>query len=90
MPVISMLKIESNTVLDNYQIHIRFDNGKEKICDITPFLEKGDLRDLKEQSLFNTVRSISWGIEWANGLDLSANTLEAIGKTIEHQAGVAV
>lgn len=81
-----MKTIRHIKVLDSYNILVCFDNNEEKICDLAPFLENGDFRELKEQSMFNTIRSIKWGIEWANGLDLSADTLEAIGGPAEQSA----
>ncbi len=85
-----MLKIDSVKVIDNYRIHVRFDNGVEKLCDISPFLEKGNFRELRDKKMFCSVRAIKWGIEWDNGLDLSADTLDSIGKPVKHQADIAV
>jgi hypothetical protein len=78
-----MKKISEIKILEAYSISVRFDDGLEKICDITPFLEKGDFRELKDMSLFKTARPIKWGIEWSNGLDLSADTLDIIGKPVK-------
>lgn len=75
-------------VLDSYNILVCFENNEEKICDLSPFLEKGDFRELKEQAMFNTIRSIKWGVEWANGLDLSVDTLEAIGRPVDQSAEI--
>lgn len=85
-----MLKIDSVKAIDNYRIQVSFDNGVEKLCDISPFLEKGDFRELRDKKMFCTVRSIKWGIEWDNGLDLSADTLDLIGKPVKLQDDVAV
>lgn len=84
-----MLKINHVKLLGNYTIEVAFDNGEIRICDITPFLDKGDFSELKETSMFNTIRSIKWGVEWANGLDLSADTLELIGKPANQPAVIS-
>jgi len=83
-----MLKINNIKLLGNYTIEVSFDNGENRICDISPFLENGDFKELKEITMFNTVRSIKWGIEWANGLDLSADTLEMIVKPANQPAAI--
>lgn len=85
-----MIKIDDIILHDDYRIQVRFDNGEVKICDLAPFLDKGDFCELKEKSMFNTIRVIRWGVEWANGLDLSADTLDAIGKSVNNQSEIAV
>jgi len=77
-----MKKISSVKITNDYKILVIFDEGEKKLCDIAPLLEKGDFRELKEPSKFNTVKSIGWGVEWDNGLDLSADTLDVIGSPI--------
>lgn len=78
-----MLKVKEAAAAGAYRVRVKFENGIEKICDIEPFLEKGDFRELKDPSRFKTLRAIKYGIEWENGLDLSADTLEAIGSPVD-------
>ncbi len=77
-----MKKISAVKIMNDYKIMVIFCEGENKLCDIAPLLEKGDFRELKDPLKFNTVKSIGWGVEWDNGLDLSADTLEAIGSHI--------
>ena len=78
-----MLKVKEAVTEGSYMVRVKFENGIEKICDIEPFLEKGDFRELKDPSRFKTVRAVKYGIEWENGLDLSADTLESIGRPVD-------
>ncbi|TAL31748.1 MAG: DUF2442 domain-containing protein [Spirochaetes bacterium] len=79
-----MRKISDVAISGHNGLLVRFADGDEKICDIAPFLERGDFQELKDPSLFKTAKSITWGVEWDNGLDLSADTLDAIGKPAEN------
>lgn len=80
-----MIIIDEIKILEGYKIQVRFDNGDEKVCDIEPFLGEGDFKELKDKNLFNTIKSIRWGVEWDNGLDLSADTLDIIGEPVQKQ-----
>jgi hypothetical protein len=77
-----MKKISSVKIMNDYKILIIFDKGEKKLCDIKPLLKKGDFRELKDPSKFNTFKSIGWGVEWDNGLDLNADTLDVIGSHV--------
>lgn len=81
-----MIKIDEINIIENYKVHVKFNNGVEKICNLEPFLEKGDFIELKNKKLFNTIRSIKWGVEWSNGLDLSADTLDILGEPLQKRA----
>jgi Protein of unknown function (DUF2442) len=61
--------------LDNHCLMIWFENEEQKIFDVKPYLSKGVFSQLKDPLLFVSVRVISGSVEWANGLDLSYDTL---------------
>ncbi|MBN1197707.1 MAG: DUF2442 domain-containing protein [Bacteroidales bacterium] len=52
-----------------------FSNGEEKIFDVTPYLETGLFRELKDPTVFNSVHPFLGSIQWNNGLDLCPDTL---------------
>jgi Protein of unknown function (DUF2442) len=58
-----------------YTILITFTNGEEKLFDVTPYLEMGNFKELKDTAVFNSVRPFMGSIQWANGLDLCPDTL---------------
>jgi Protein of unknown function (DUF2442) len=61
--------------LNNYQLHLTFENGEERIFDATPYLDRGIFKQLKEPNLFATARVVAGSIEWDKELDLSYDTL---------------
>jgi len=75
-----MLKLLSIKPLETYKLNVRFEDGKEKTCDMSEFLEKGAFVELKDEALFKQVKNTGFSAEWPNELDISADTLLAIGK----------
>ena len=53
-----------------------FSNGKEGEFDVSPWLEMGIFRELKDRDYFRQVRITYGGIAWPNEQDLSADTIE--------------
>ena len=59
----------------DYTITLLFDNGEERVFDMTPYLDKGVFRELRDKHLFNSVRPFLGSIRWKNGQDLCPDTL---------------
>lgn len=59
----------------NYTLSITFANGEVKSFDMKPYLEIGMFKELKDKSVFNSVKPFLGSIQWANGLDLCPDTL---------------
>ena len=59
----------------NYTVLLTFTNGEKKIFDVKPYLEKGIFRELKDASLFNSVKPFLGSIQWKNGQDFCPDTL---------------
>ena len=62
--------------LDNYSLKIKLSNGKSGIFDVSPYLEKGIFKELKDKEYFKKVKPLFCGISWPNNQDFSADTLE--------------
>ncbi len=61
-------KVKSNS---DYTLTLTFTNEEVKIFDVKPYLEKGIFRELKNLSLFNSVKPFLGSIhmeEWARPL----------------------
>jgi hypothetical protein len=58
-----------------YTLLITFTNGEEKIFDVTPYLNYGNFKELKDKAVFNSVKPLLGSIQWVNGLDLCPDTL---------------
>lgn len=64
----------------NYTLLVTFNNGEEKSFDVKPYLNIGMFKELKDESMFNSVKPFLGSIQWANGLDLCPDTLYLEGK----------
>ncbi len=61
--------------LENYELLITFDNGEIKIFDIKPYFSHKAFQDLKNISLFKTVKIGGLSIEWCTGVDICPDEL---------------
>ena len=59
----------------DYTIILTFTNEEEKLFNMKPYLDKGIFRELKDISLFNSVKPFLGSIQWQNGQDLCPDTL---------------
>lgn len=66
----------------DYKLKITFSNDESKEFDVTPFLEKGVFRELKDKYYFNQVRVAFGAVEWPNEQDFSNDTLYVLGTPI--------
>ena len=66
--------------LDDYQLHVTFENGESRMFDVKPYLARGIFVRLRDIALFRGVRAVAGSIEWPGGLDLSYDTLYVDGQ----------
>ena len=59
----------------NYNLHLWFTNGEEGVFDVKPYLDKGIFSQLKDISMFNSVKPFIGSIQWANEVDICPDTL---------------
>ncbi|MFH1561906.1 MAG: DUF2442 domain-containing protein [Nitrospirota bacterium] len=59
----------------DYTLALTFTNDEVKILDVKPYLDKGIFKELKNISLFNSVKPFLGSIQWKNGQDLCPDTL---------------
>ena len=59
----------------DYTLHLWFANGEEGVLDMKPYLDKGIFRELRDISMFNSVRPFIGTIQWANEADLCPDTV---------------
>jgi hypothetical protein len=69
--------------LDNYLLHLTFDNGETRQFDMKPYLKTGIFRELKDISIFNTVKPSFDTIEWDNEADFDPEVLYEMSEKIE-------
>jgi hypothetical protein len=68
---------------DNYMLLLTFENGEKRQFDMKPYLEIGIFKELKDLSLFKTVKISFDSIEWANEADVDPEVLYQKSQPIE-------
>ena len=71
------MKIRSIKPRDNQILEIVADDGRVGLFDLTPYLELEAFSDLKDSGNFKKVKNGGYFVEWENGADLSADTIDA-------------
>lgn len=66
--------------LENYLLHLTFDNGENKIFDVKPLISGSWFGELKNENIFNTVRISGNTVEWINGQDVCPDDLYYLSK----------
>lgn len=69
-------------VQPKHTLYVKFKNGRAKLFNIKPYLNKGVFKELKNETYLKKVRIISGGIEWPHEQDLSADTLYHLGVSV--------
>jgi hypothetical protein len=79
------MRLLTNVVpLSNYRLVCTFDNGIERIADISQYLQSEAFKPLQKPELFNEVQNRQYYVEWLNGeVDLSADTLWHISTVLQ-------
>ncbi|MBI9091874.1 MAG: DUF2442 domain-containing protein [Desulfobacterium sp.] len=61
--------------LENYRLLLKFENGEQRIFDVSPYLEMGKFSELKNIGIFKAVRTSFDSIQWPNELDFDPEFL---------------
>ena len=69
------LAVKDVEPLENYHLLLKFENDEERIFDVKPYLEIGKFQELKDETLFKSVKVCFDSIEWDNHLDLDPELL---------------
>ena len=60
---------------DDYLLLLTFENGEERLFDMKPYLGLGIFQELKDLSLFRTVKTSFDSIDWDNEADFDPEIL---------------
>jgi hypothetical protein len=71
----------------DYTLTVTFINGEVKVFDVKPYLDKGIFRELRDKSLFNSVKPFLGSIQWRNGQDFCPDTLYLEGVSKRNLVG---
>ena len=69
------LAVKGVKPINNYNLILTFSNGEKRQFDMNPYLDKGIFQELRDLSMFNTVRLSFDTIEWENEADLDPEVL---------------
>jgi Protein of unknown function (DUF2442) len=58
-----------------FRLLLNFDNGEVRLFDLTPWLDKGVFRALRDAEEFALARVVDGSVEWPGEIDLSYDTL---------------
>ena len=67
--------VKSVIPLDNYWLHLTFENSEQRYFDMKPLLDTGVFRLLKNPDVFRSVRVAFDSIEWEGEIDIAPETL---------------
>lgn len=60
---------------ENYKLLLTFENQEVRVFDVSEYLNIGKFSELKDKSMFNSVKVSFDSIEWSNHLDLDPELL---------------
>ena len=69
-PRITAVKPEAD-----YRLRLTFANGEVRVFDMTPYLDTGIFRELRDRAAFNSVRPYLGSVQWENEADLCPDML---------------
>jgi hypothetical protein len=59
----------------DYTLTLEFDNQEVKLFDVKPYLDKGIFQELRNKSVFYSVRPFLGSVQWVGGQDFCPDTL---------------
>lgn len=69
------LSVKHVKALDDYKLLLTFENGEVRLFDVNPYLNKGIFKELKDISMFKSVKVSFDTVEWGNEADIDPETL---------------
>lgn len=61
--------------LENYRLFLLYDNGEQRIFDVTPYITGSWYGQLKNPDFFRSVHISGRTVEWADGQDIAPHEL---------------
>ena len=74
----------------DYTITLVFTNGEVRCFDVKPYLNRGIFQELKDMSLFNSVKPVLGSVQWQNGQDFCPDTLYAESVPVPNAAATVI
>jgi hypothetical protein len=67
----------------DYTLTLEFDNHEVGVFDVKPYLDKGIFQELREKSVFYSVRPFLGSVQWIGGQDFCPDTLYLDGASVK-------
>lgn len=61
--------------LPGYRIYVEIEDGRKGIFDMTPYLDHGVFRELRDENYFKQVGILFGAVTWPNDQDIAPETL---------------
>lgn len=75
-------KVKEVKPLEDYFLHLVFDNGEERIFDVKPYIIGSWYGQLRDVDMFRTVRVSGSTVEWADGQDIAPHELYEMSEKV--------
>lgn len=77
-------QVKSIVPQSDYKLLLTFDNDELRLFDMKPYISRSTFfKQLEDEQYFNSVRVSLGSIQWANGQDLSPDTLYLKGEPLD-------
>lgn len=77
--------VKTVRALDDYQIFVELEDGREGIFDLKPYLNHGVYRELQDKNYFSRVDIVFGAVTWPHEQDIAPETLVAGLMPMERQ-----
>jgi len=77
----TMRKVIDVLPCPSFRLKVTFDNSETRYFDVTPYLDKGIFKELRNEDYFRRVAVRFDGVAWPNHQDLSPDTLYLLGRS---------
>ena len=67
--------VEAASPQADHRLVLTFTNGETRVFDLTPYLDKGVFRQLRDPACFAQATVVAGSVEWPGEIDLSYDTL---------------
>lgn len=72
--------VKSVAAIESYTLSLLFENGEQRLFDVSPYLDKGIFTELKDPEYFKQVRVSFGSVEWPHEQDFSKDTLYLLSR----------
>lgn len=80
-----MVKVTFVKAEKDHRLFVKLSNGKSGYFDVSPYLEKGIFKELKDRGYFEQAKAAFGGVVWPHQQDFSAETIEHEMEPIEEK-----